>query len=237
MGNGAFVNNLNAITEQEIFEAARKNFEAVYKDNAQRFSKEECRWIREHIEPKEIYEETIDKEGNTSPRISFQFTEDPAKHLSLSVTRDRLWEALCGKKDPDEDSYGIQEIWTMKREFRKEGTDMARNKVVTLRMTEEEKDRLEALAGRFGQSLTSMVTMLINKAYYDEFEQSIDLAEGINELDDMDVIVENGVVIRGVRRGVTVHPFEQNGNEYVRRYDLSVSEYRKLLKRGLIKWA
>lgn len=125
----------------------------------------------------------------------------------------------------------------MKREFRKEGTDMARNKVVTLRMTEEEKDRLEALAGRFGQSLTSMVTMLINKAYYDEFEQSIDLAEGINELDDMDVIVENGVVIRGVRRGVTVHPFEQNGNEYVRRYDLSVSEYRKLLKRGLIKWA
>lgn len=37
-------------------------------------------------------------------------------------------------------------------------------------MEPKEKERLEALAKRFGQSVTAMMVMLINKAYYTEFE-------------------------------------------------------------------
>lgn len=70
---------------------------------------------------------------------------------------------------------------------------MTRNKVMAIRVTEEEKDRMDRLANRLGLSTTSMLVMLVNKEYRKEFGEDMKLVEGWNEMQNgLDIFVEDG---------------------------------------------
>lgn len=115
---------------------------------------------------------------------------------------------------------------------------MTRNKTIAIRVTEEEKNKMDHLAKRLGLSTTSLLVMLVNKAYRDEFKTGIHLEEGWNESENgLDIFVENGKVLRGVINNQTVYPYKKSDeNGYTNCIDLTIDQYRNLFNEGKLIW-
>ena len=115
---------------------------------------------------------------------------------------------------------------------------MTRNKVMAIRVTEEEKDRMDRLANRLGLSTTSMLVMLVNKEYRKEFGEDMKLVEGWNEMDNgLDIFVEDGKVLRGVKDNKTVYPYKSDPQGgYTNCIDLTIDQYKQLFNEGKLIW-
>lgn len=115
---------------------------------------------------------------------------------------------------------------------------MPRNKVMAIRVTEEEKDRMDRLANRLGLSATSMLVMLVNKEYRKEFGEDMKLVEGWNEMQNgLDIFVEDGKVLRGVKDNQTVYPYKHDPQGgYTSCVDLTVDQCKKLFNEDQLIW-